>query len=398
MGRRAHGSLFRRRADDGRREKVWTIQYQARGRRVRERAYADKAASEQLLAQRQREAARDETGLGDPHRVHRLRPIEEHIEEFLAGIASRARTEKHARLMRSRLRLACREMRARSIADLDAAAAEAFLGRLMHEGGLSVKTRDHYATTLGQFGAWLFDVDRLPRDPFRRLRAVGKPEDASRVRMALTAGQVRALVAAAERRPLERYLEGHPDAEDATAARLRWQGWRRATLYLFVALTGLRAAECRAIRWCDLELDGDDWVVPRPQTTKARRLDPIPLDARLAERLRELRTELRRRHGRPPKPKAPVFDVPNKIAALVRKDALAAGIPVVDDQGRVLDFHSLRSTYATLIARAGVPLPTARRLIRHVDPKLTARHYEKLGAEDLRAGAELLSGSFWGQE
>ncbi len=395
--RRSHGSLYRRKLADGKLEKVWTIQYTANGKRQRERAYTDKKASEQLLAQRQREAARDEVGLGDPYRKHRARPLTQHVEDFLAGISSRNRTEKHRKLMRSRLLKAFREMKATSISDLDVAKAEVFLGRLMDEAGLSVKTRDHYATALGQFGAWLADLDRLPKDPFRRLGAVGKPSDASKERLALTAEQVKLLVEAAEGRSRDNYRDANPDAHEVTLERFRWIGWRRGTLYLFVALTGLRKSECRSIRWADLELGVDAWVTPRAKFTKAKRKDPIPLDPVLAERLRKQRTETARRTGRAVPPRSLVFEVPNNIAERVRADAKHAGIPVVDDEGRTLDFHALRSTFATLIARAGVPMQTGRRLIRHVDPKLTAKHYEKLGREDLRDGARLLSESFWGK-
>ncbi|MCR9245499.1 MAG: tyrosine-type recombinase/integrase [bacterium] len=388
--------MFRRRLPDGKRSKVWTIQYTAAGKRQREQAYTDKKASEQLLAQRQREAARDEVGLGDPYRVHRARPLTEHVEDFLAGIGSRNRTEKHRKLMRSRLLKAFREMKASSISDLDLAAAEVFLGRLMDEAGLAVTTRDHYATALGQFGTWLYDLDRLPKDPFRRLKAVGKPSDAVLERMALTAEQVKQLVAAAESRGRDRYHGANPDARPETLDHFAWKGWRRGTLYLFVALTGLRKVECRGIRWCDLELGEDPWVTPRPQTTKAKRKDPIPLDPMLADRLRQQRREIGRRTGRLPAKQAAVFEVPNNIAERVRSDAAHAGIPVVDDEGRRLDFHALRSTFATLVARAGVPMQIARRLIRHVDPKLTAKHYEKLGGDDLRTGSQLVSASFWG--
>ena len=59
----------------------------------------------------------------------------------------------------------------------------------------------------------------------------------------------------------------------------------------------------------------------------------------------------------------------------------AAGIPPETESGR-LDFHSLRATYATLLARVGVNLQTAQALMRHSDPKLTAKTYTKLGITD----------------
>ncbi len=52
------------------------------------------------------------------------------------------------------------------------------------------------------------------------------------------------------------------------------------------------------------------------------------------------------------------------------------------------DLHSLRHTFATLLARAGVPLSKTQELLGHSDPKLTAAFYTHLRAEDLRDAVE----------
>lgn len=395
--RRARGSLYKG-TRNGILEDVWTIAYRANGRRHKERAFTDKAASEQLLAQRLREAARDQVGLGDPFRKHRGRPLKDHLEEFLAGIASRNRTSKHRSLLRARLLRAFEGMNATAIADLELSRAELWLAELLDDGA-AVKTRDHYALALRQFGVWLLDSDRAARNPFHRLHGVGRAADVRRERLPLTADQVQRLAAAAEQRPVQRYREKHPQAYPETVAKFALQGRHRGLLYLFSALTGLRSSECKGIRWADLELGdehgADAWVTPRPATTKAKRRDPLPLDQRLATMLAAWREAEAKRTGKVPAPAAPVFHVPKNLPEQLRKDAEWAGIPLVDEDGRRLDFHALRATYATMLARAGVPLQVARRMIRHVDPKLTAKHYEKLQREDLRRGSYLLASMFW---
>lgn len=393
--KRARGSLYRR-TRDGQPESVWTISYRANGRRYTERAYSDKAASEALLSQRIRDAARDAVGIGDPYRRHRGRPLAQHLEDYLAGIAGRARSRKHSGLVRSRLLRAFEGMGAVGLADLDLAAAERWLAELL-EDGVAVKTRDHYAWALRGFGAWLLDTERVPRNPFHRLHAVATPADSTRERLALTAEQVRQLAEAAEVRPVAAYRKNHPQTLPETLERLRRQGRHRGLLYLFSALTGLRRAECAGIRWCDLELSGaaGAWVTPRAATTKAKRREPLPLDPILAGLLEAWRRDLAVTGGRLPASSAPVFAVPKNLTEQLRKDAEYAGIPLEDEDGRTLDFHALRATCATLMARAGVPLQLARRLIRHTDVKLTARHYEKLAREDLRAGSQQLADSFW---
>jgi len=66
---------------------------------------------------------------------------------------------------------------------------------------------------------------------------------------------------------------------------------------------------------------------------------------------------------------------------MIALDLQEAGLPPETGSGR-LDFHSLRGTYATLLARVGVNLQTAQALMRHSDPKLTAKTYTKLGITD----------------
>lgn len=63
---------------------------------------------------------------------------------------------------------------------------------------------------------------------------------------------------------------------------------------------------------------------------------------------------------------------------------LARGIP------RRLRFHDLRATTATLLARAGVPLVIAQRILRHSDPRLTANIYSRVDLADLQAGIDRL--------
>jgi integrase len=251
---------------------------------------------------------------------------------------------------------------------------------------------------LRQFGLWLLDSDRCGRNPFHRLHGVATPADTKRERLALTAEQVQLLVAAAEERPVAEYRKNHPQALPETLQRLARNGRHRGLLYLFAALTGLRRAECAGIRWADLQLVGETSVTARAVTTKAKRREPLPLDQILARELLAWRKAVaQERGGRVPPATEAVFAVPKNLTVQLRKDAKHAEIPLEDDHGRKLDFHALRATFATLLAKAGVPLQVGRGLIRHTDPKLTAKHYEKLALSDLRVGSLQVSSAFWNE-
>jgi Phage integrase family len=52
-----------------------------------------------------------------------------------------------------------------------------------------------------------------------------------------------------------------------------------------------------------------------------------------------------------------------------------AGIPYQDALGRFADFHSLRKTLGTNLAKAGVPRRTAMSVMRHSDGNLTDKIY-----------------------
>jgi integrase len=69
---------------------------------------------------------------------------------------------------------------------------------------------------------------------------------------------------------------------------------------------------------------------------------------------------------------------------MLRRDLEAAGIPYETPEG-VADLHALRVSYATILARAGVSLVQAQRLMRHSDPKLTANIYTRLRLDDAHA-------------
>jgi integrase len=76
-----------------------------------------------------------------------------------------------------------------------------------------------------------------------------------------------------------------------------------------------------------------------------------------------------------------------------RKDLEAAGLPYETQEG-VMDFHALRTTFITSLARRGVPLAAAQRLARHSTPQLTSNVYTRLELQDLhREVAKLERGS-----
>ncbi len=153
---------------------------------------------------------------------------------------------------------------------------------------------------------------------------------------------------------------------DDEAGRLLAVNEARRPIYLLALHTGLRLGELRALRWHDVDIERAI-IRLRAEATKAKRADVLPITPTAQAILRELRSI------RPDAARVFPKGVPSHHT--VHADLLAAGIARTDDRGRKVDFHALRTTFITNLARAGVPQRQAMALARHTDPRLTANIY-----------------------
>ena len=72
---------------------------------------------------------------------------------------------------------------------------------------------------------------------------------------------------------------------------------------------------------------------------------------------------------------APLFNVPRDLARILDRDLAMAGIPKVDERGRTVDVHALRTTFATHLSKGGVAPRTAQAAMRHGSIDLTMNAY-----------------------
>jgi len=382
------GCLTRRkyRTRDGqeRTSRRYYIRYRdADGKIVMEVAYTDKRASENLLAQREREAARGERGMRVPCREHRRRPLSEHVEDFIRSLAAGGVGEMHRRHVHQHLDRAFKDMEATRLDDLTTAKVEGHLLALV-QAGRSAKTRNHVRNELAQFFAWLIERGRWGRNPVDPIKRLNAEADPKRRRRALTPEELQDLVAAARVRPLAGYIAGnHPNPTAEKRAELELIGLQRATLYMTAAMTGLRRGELKQLRWADLDLNGDPpTVTVRAETAKSRRTDTLPLAAPAVEALREWWAACAEARWEIPKQGDLVFDcIGRQCIDHFRADCRHAGVDLDTAEGRI-DFHSLRHSTATMLVNAGVSVRTAQELLRHVDPRTTMRIYAHVQAAE----------------
>ncbi len=196
-------------------------------------------------------------------------------------------------------------------------------------------------------------------DPLRTLRPLNARADRKRLRRALSQGELQKLLAAASAGP----------------ERFGLSGRARGLVYRFAAESGLRAGEVRSLCVGDFCLDPErPSVTIRAGHAKNRQERTLPLKRSTAV---ELGAWLSARL-----PAARAFPLPERTSAMLRADLEAAGLPYRDESGRVADFHALRVSMISALARAGVAPRIAQSLARHSSFAMTFDTYAKLGPED----------------
>ncbi len=226
--------------------------------------------------------------------------------------------------------------------------------------GASARTANAVLAAIKSFCNWLVREGCLASNPAARIGKMNIKADRRRPRRALTIDEVESLLAVTE-----------------TGQRHhRLSGYERALVYRLALSTGLRYNEIRTLSVSDFTLDGDlPGVCVRAENEKAGRGERLPLQQTLASNLsacfkqssdllfgsrRAAFPGLWKQHG----------------VKMLRQDLEAAGIDWrPDGKGEVLDFHSLRHTFGTMLAQSGVHPKVAQELMRHSSIDLTMNLY-----------------------
>jgi integrase len=333
----------------------------ADGRRVTVKGYTDKEASEQLAARLQKDAERMRMGLAPRADLARAQVSwREARDLWLSGMRhdnlDDVYIDNNSRLL-TKLAEACAWT---TLASVRKDRVEAWLQEIKKYGVPdkdgkrkttlpSDRTIDQYAETARRFLTWCCTQEPayLDENPLASLKKIRRPKRARR-RRALSEDELRRLLSVA---------------------------CERASLYRLAALTGLRKDELKRLLWTDCRLQiPKPYLQLRAEANKARREDRVPLHPGAANLLRSLRDGAGE--------SAMVFPgVPRPNT--FRRDLKKAKIRYLDDEGKVADFHSLRYSFGTMLAKANVPIRTAMSLMRHRDPKLTMMIYVDAGQLDL---------------
>ncbi len=356
----------------------------------------DKAAAEQALADLERRAERVRSGVmtrRESDAADRMRQsLDKHIDDYiqrLPGKRGGSATATHGEDVKRCLKRLAADCGWNCPADLRREDLERWMSDQARADRSARSINSHRAAVVA-FANWLADplIGRLPANPFgtgrTAIRKADEESDPRRHRRAMTTDELTRLIEAARkapRRPQERRGEG--DAGLSGLAPERLSGEHRADLYAFLAGTGLRVGEVRKLTVADVCLDAAVAHVRVPAAVaKSRKEQTVPLRADLVEMLR--------RHVAGKASGEPVFEVPACLIKRFNADCKRAGIAKRDADGRTVDVHSLRTTFGTMLSRAGVPPRVAMELMRHSRIELTMKTYTDPRLFDLAGAVESL--------
>ena len=317
-------------------------------------------------------------GLLEPERASVAKALTAHLDDFRAALLAKGTSNGQAAQVATRVQRVIDGCKFRRVGDITRNRVAAFLADLRagsaDERPLSQRTSNAYLGAANQFCLWLVRDRRASENPLAGADKL-TVTDATK-RRALTIDEQRWLTSATA-------TEGQPDRYGMT-------GKERAMLYCVALGTGFRSGELASLTRASFNLAGNPpTIAVTAGATKNRKGALQPIAPELAAALRKflrLKAADARAFAMPPR-----WDV----AAMLREDMAAARqtwieaagadaerkartesaflLPTTDEG--VADFHSLRHTFGTNLARAGTATKTAMDLMRHSDVNLTMRLY-----------------------
>ncbi len=302
--------------------------------RTSDKQVAEKRRMEML---REKQHERDGIILPKTMRDAAQRNLADHLQDFVGDMRRRGKSEKHLANLQFRvdtLIADCQWNTAKAVT------ADSFQTWRRGKSELAPKTVNDYLEAARSFFNWLIKNGRVELNPLISVEKVKTEGRQTRERRSFTVDEVKRLLTVAD---------------------------VRKAVYLMAAHTGLRRSELAALKWADLRLDEvKPFALVRASTTKNSKIAPMSLHTELVTALRELKGDRQADEF--------VFKQFPRIERFQR-DLKQAGIPYQDTLGRFADFHALRKTLGTNLAKAGVPRRTAMAVMRHSDGKLTDKIY-----------------------
>ena len=238
---------------------------------------------------------------------------------------------------------------------------------------------DHSATTyngnvcvLREMFHVLANKAGLEEDPWEGVRL--RPDDAHS-RRELTVDELRRLLEAAKK---------------GGEVKVKGEDWH--TLFLIGIYTGLRLGDCCKLDWSQVNLaEGVIQLVPKKTRRHHQRMVTIPIHPALGAALVEQQADNNKALAGPVLPEIAEgyrrsrWWVSHEIAKIFKAANIEMSVKLEGRRTRTPEatFHSLRHTFVSLAANAGVPLHIVQSIVGHESTAMT-RHYYHESADALR--------------
>ena len=375
-------SIFKRKADRNRRDKPYLIAYtDENGRRKVITGSSDKTVSMQIASTKEAEICKRRHGITtaaeDRFTREAKRPIADQVQEYMEHCHHLGMSPRTLGQKRRHLEDWICFVEANRLKDVTDGAFSKYLHRKKDEGK-SARTVNHHRSDVMAFLNWCVKTGRIPQNPLKVVPKLDEDADRRRVRRPLCDEELARLL-------------------DVAAEQDKKNGTRhppRRIIYLLAAMTGLRRNELKQLRWHDYDEEAEALRI-RIGVGKAKREDLVALHSQVSEALRELKSQ-----GAQPTDNifksVPTIITFYKDLARAREAWIAEGatkaeqeskrqstfLAKFDEEGRVVDFHAMRTTLGTRLALQGVAPQLAQRIMRHSDYRTTLQHYTVLGLAD----------------
>jgi integrase len=255
----------------------------------------------------------------------------------------------------------CGETGIDSLAGIRRETVERWIAGEVQKKEIAPSTINTYLKSMKSFAQYLTDIELLPNNPLKPIRKLNETIEQRKKRRAMTAEEIKRLL----------QVTAQSEANE------RWQVGERVLIYQLLLGTGLRSTELSLLTPGQIDFDRHRLRIEAAKT-KNKKADVLPIREDLVQYVKEwVMLHGIQSHER-------IFRYTcHSLCYRFYTDLKAAGIERLGADGRSIDVHSLRKTFGTMLARAGVPLTTTQRLMRHSTPVLTAQLYIDVDPVDM---------------
>lgn len=314
-------------------------------------------------------------GVEPPTKKQKTERLDSLLKQFESHLTAKESTNRHVSQTMKRIRLLLSSTKAKTVDEMKSSriADTLKVWRTIRvpdsrpnrkSQTISVETSNHYTRAIKSFSRWLWIEGKTSDDKLKSLRILNSKADRRVTRRALSDQQIAKLI----------------EATRCSGKTYRGRTWRlspedRVMLYSLAILTGLRLSEIASLTVDSLNFEAKT-VTLQAAYSKRRREDVLPLHDSL---IGPLQAWIGERTGS-------LFpgSWTGSAASAIRRDLAVAGIPSRDSAGRIVDFHALRHSFVSSLARHGITPAIAQRLARHSTVTLTLDVYTHVETESLR--------------